>query len=187
MVTQAWQQWTYDHFAHHTEKLLPALYRTVRRLTQGAEEAGDLVNDTYVKAFQAFDRAELHNEDACRAWLFRIMINAYRDRCRRQKYVREYCVIEGEPGFSALETATSSDPEPEARLGHKLFAEAAHIAMTSLSPKVRLVVTLFFVEGLTYREIAEIAECPIGTVMSRLARGRRQLQQKLRHHHDISF
>lgn len=184
MITQLWHRWTYEQFTHHTEKLLPALYRTARRLTRDTEEASDLVNDTYVKAFQAFDRAELYSEDACRAWLFRIMVNAYRDRCRRRRYLQEHCAIEGEPGFSSLETAVSSDPEPEARLGHKLFAEAAQMAMASLSPKVRLVVTLFFFEGLTYREIAEIAECPIGTVMSRLARGRRQLQQKLRHHHD---
>ncbi|MDH3601057.1 MAG: hypothetical protein OEU26_15665, partial [Candidatus Tectomicrobia bacterium] len=57
-------------------------------------------------------------------------------------------------------------------------------AIASLSPEVRLVVTLFFVEGLAYREIAEIADCPIGTVMSRLSRGRRRLQELLGEYHD---
>ena len=186
IITQLRQRWTRDRFARHTEQFLPALYRTARRLTRDAADADDLVNDTYVKAFQAFDQAELQSEDACRAWLFRIMVNAYRDRYRRQQRSPERLAMEREADSPVIETAASSEPDPEARLGHKLFAEAAQAAIASLSSEVRLVVTLFFVEGLAYREIAEIADCPIGTVMSRLSRGRRRLQQQLRDYHDAS-
>ncbi len=116
------------------------------------------------------------------------MVNAYRDHYRRQQRSMEVQPFEGEHARDAnvIEAAVSPEPNPEALLGHKHFSEATQAAIASLSPEVRLVVTLFFVEGLAYKEIAEIADCPIGTVMSRLARGRRRLQEQLREHHDTS-
>lgn len=186
VVSKFRHRWTRERFTAHTEQFLPSLYRTARRLTRDISDADDLVNDTYVKAFQAFDRAELQSEDACRAWLFRIMINTYRDRYRRRQRSPERLGVTGhhEREESVIESAVSLKPGPEVQLGRKLFSEAAQVAIASLSPEVRLVVTLFFVEGLAYREIAEIADCPIGTVMSRLSRGRRRLQQLLQPHHD---
>ena len=188
VISKLRQRWTRERFAAHTEQFLPALYRTARRLTRDASDADDLVNDTYVKAFQAFDRAELRSEDACRAWLFRIMINTYRDRYRRRQRSPEQLAMRGERERenTVIESAVSHEPGPDVQLGHKLFSEAAQAAIASLSPEVRLVVTLFFVEGLTYRAIAEVADCPIGTVMSRLSRGRRRLQELLQAHHDAS-
>ena len=188
VVSKLRHRWTRERFTAHTEQFLPVLYRTARRLTRDVPDADDLVNDTYVKAFQAFDRAELRSEDACRAWLFRIMINTYRDRYRRQQRSPERLGTRGEHERedTVIEAAASLEPGPEARLGHKLFSEAAQTAIASLSPELRLVVTLFFVEGLAYREIAEIADCPIGTVMSRLSRGRKHLQQQLQAHHDTA-
>ena len=186
VISQLRQRWTRERFASHTEQFLPALYRTARRLTRDATDADDLVHDTYVKAFQAFDRANLMSEDACRAWLFRIMINTYRDQYRRRQRSPERLTLarEREQEDTVIEAAVSLEPSPDVQLGHKLFSEAAQAAIASLSPEVRLVVTLFFVEGLAYREIAEIADCPIGTVMSRLSRGRRRLQELLGEYHD---
>ncbi len=186
VVFQFRQRWTRQRFERHTQHLLPALYRTARRLTRDPADAEDLVQDTYVKAFQAFDNADLQSEDACRAWLFRIMVNAYRDRYRRRQRSPEVQPFEGEHerDDNVIEAAVSPEPGPEVRLGQKHLAEAAQAAMDKLSPEVRLVVTLFFVEGFAYKEIAEIAECPIGTVMSRLARGRRRLQVLLQAHRD---
>lgn len=186
VVFQFRQRWTRERFERHTQHILPALYRTARRLTRDRADAEDLVQDTYVKAFQAFDRADLQSEEACRAWLFRIMVNAYRDRYRRRQRSPEVLTFDGEHEReeNVIEAAISPEPDPEIRLGRKHFAEAAQAAMASLSPEVRLVVTLFLVEGFAYKDIADIADCPIGTVMSRLSRGRRRLQELLQTYHD---
>ena len=187
VVTQLRQRWTRERFVRQTEQFLAALYRTALRLTRHATDAEDLVHDTYLKALQAFERADLRSEDDCRAWLFRIMVNAYRDRYRRQQRSPEVQAFMGmhERDGNVIEAAVSPNPDPEALVENKHFSEAAHQAIASLSPEVRLTVTLFFVEGFAYKEIAEIADCPIGTVMSRLSRGREQLRRKLRaYQHD---
>jgi RNA polymerase sigma-70 factor (ECF subfamily) len=79
------QQWTRARFAQQTEQLLPALYRTACRLTRDPAEAEDLVHDAYLKAYQAFPKADLASTEACRAWLWRILVNTYRDRYRRRQ------------------------------------------------------------------------------------------------------
>jgi RNA polymerase sigma factor (sigma-70 family) len=79
----------------------------------------------------------------------------------------------------------SHEPGPDTQLEYKRFAQAADAAIACLPPEVRLVVVLFFVEELSYREIAEIAECPVGTVMSRLWRGRRMLREQLRAYDEL--
>ena len=182
IISHLQQRWTRERFTRHTEQFLPALYRSARRLTRDAAAGEDLVHDTYVKAYQAFDKVELRSEEACRAWLFRIMVNAYRDRYRRQQRSPEVQPFarEHDSDTNVIEAAVSPEPDPEVLLGRKRFSEAVQVAIATLSPEVRLVVTLFFAEGLPYKDIAAIAACPIGTVMSRLARGRRQLQQYLR-------
>ena len=182
------QRWTRERFERHTQHFLPGLYRTARRLTREPDDAEDLVQDTYVKAFNAFDRAALQSDDACRAWLYRIMVNTYRDEYRRRQRSPEIQPFAGEHERedNVIEAAVSPEPDPETRVGQKRFAEAAEDAMASLSPEVRLVTTLFLVEGLAYKEIADIADCPIGTVMSRLSRGRRRLQELLSAHRDAT-
>ncbi len=186
VVFQFRQRWPRERFERHTQQFLPAMYRTARRLTRDPADAEDLVQDTYVKAFQAFDNADLQSEEACRAWLFRIMVNAYRDRYRRRQRSPEVQPFDGEHerDDNVIEAAVSPEPNPEERVGQKHLAEAAQVAMEQLSPEVRLVVTLFLVEGFAYKDIAAIAECPIGTVMSRLSRGRRRLQELLQAHRD---
>jgi RNA polymerase sigma-70 factor (ECF subfamily) len=163
------------------------LYRIARRLTREQADAEDLVHDTYMKAFQAFEKADLRSADACRAWLCRIMVNTYRDTYRRQQRSVEIPSVRASADGTAddiVDTAVSPAPDPEVLLGHKHFATAAQAVIAALSPEVRLVVTLFFVEGLAYKEIAEIVGCPIGTVMSRLARGRQLLRQYLQEYRD---
>lgn len=186
IMFQVRQRWTRERFERQTQHVLPDLYRTARRLTRDPADAEDLVQDTYVKAFQAFDHADLQSEDACRAWLFRILVNAYRDHYRRRQRSPEVQPFDGEHERDAnvIEAAVSPRPDPETRLGQKHLAEAAQAAMDKLSPEVRLVVTLFLVEGFAYKDIAEMAGCPIGTVMLRLARGRRRLQMLLQAHRD---
>ncbi len=67
IISHLQQRWTRERFTRHTEQFLPALYRSARRLTRDAAAGEDLVHDTYVKAYQAFDKVELRSEEACRA------------------------------------------------------------------------------------------------------------------------
>jgi RNA polymerase sigma-70 factor (ECF subfamily) len=172
-------RWLTDRFERQTQPFLGALYRAARRLTAHPADAEDLVHDTYIKAFTAYGTADLRDEAACRAWLFRIMTNTYRDRYRRMARSPE---VAWSPLLEEIDGCmwSSREPGPEARLDYKRFVQAADVAIASLPVEVRLVVVLFFVEELSYREIAEIAQCPVGTVMSRLWRGRRMLRQQLR-------
>jgi RNA polymerase sigma-70 factor (ECF subfamily) len=172
-------RWIRDKFERQTRPLLATLYRTARRLAGQPADAEDLVHDAYLKAFQAFPAMDLPDEAACRAWLLRIMINTYRDRYRRR--VRAAVLV----GSGCLDDADGAtlpcpDPGPDRHLEQKRFAQAADAAIARLPSEVRLVVVPFFVEQLSCREIAEIAQCPLGTVMSRLWRGRRLLREALR-------
>jgi RNA polymerase sigma-70 factor (ECF subfamily) len=169
-------RWVREKFERQTRPLLAALHRAARRLSAQPADAEDLVHDTYVKAFQAFPTVELRDDAACRAWLLRIMTNTYRDRCRREARSPE---VAGSVDLDRLDGA-SREPGPDRLVESKCFAEAADAAIACLPPEVRLVVVLFFIEQLSYREIGEIAQCPTGTVMSRLWRGRRFLRQTLR-------
>lgn len=172
-------RWLRDKFERLTRPFLATLYRTARRLTAQPADADDLVQDTYVKAFRAFATVDVTDGAACRAWLLRIMTNTYRDRYRRQVRALEVAgsdyLDEGDD-----DALRSHEPLPDTHLEYKRFAQAADAAIAGLPPEVRLVVVLFFFEGLSYREIAEIVQCPVGTVMSRLWRGRRSLRQALR-------
>jgi len=107
------------------------------------------------------------------------MTNTYRDHYRRMARSPEVAwspLLEESDGC----VWSAREPGPETRLEYKRFVQAADVVIASLPVEVRLVVVLFFVEELSYREIAEIAQCPVGTVMSRLWRGRRMLRQQLR-------
>ncbi len=181
LVRHLQQRWTRERFARQTEHFLPALYRTARRLTQEPADAEDLVHETYLKAYQAFEKATLESADACRAWLFRIMVNTYRDQYRRQQRAPEVqpLRVDRVTDDDGVNAVVSPAPGPDILVGQQHFLAAAHAAMATLSPEVRLVVTLFFLEDFAYKDIADIVGCPLGTVMSRLARGRHILQHRL--------
>lgn len=170
-------RWLREKFERRTRPLLAVLYRAARRLTVQPADAEDLVHDTYVKAFSSFSGVDLRDEASCRAWLLRIMANTYRDRYRRR--MRSPEVADSTYLDRADDATPSREPGPERHLESKRFAEAADTAIAGLPPEARLVVVLFFIEELSYREIADIAQCPTGTVMSRLWRGRRLLRQAL--------
>jgi RNA polymerase sigma-70 factor (ECF subfamily) len=118
---------------------------------------------------------------SCRAWLFRIMVNTFRDHYRRRARMPEMELVVVEEGFAGIdgEALATDAPGPDLLVEATFLRHAIAEAVLSLPPEVRIVVTLFFVEGMKYREIAEVAGCPIGTVMSRVARGRQLLQATL--------
>lgn len=176
------ERWTRDDFERQTKSFLPVLHRAAYRMAGHRMDAEDLVQDTYVKAFRAFSRAELTSADDCRAWMFRILVNTYRDLYRRRArapFVEPPAGPDGGPS-NIVELAVSTELSPAVRAEQQQFVEAAAQVIATLPPEVRVVVTLFFLEGFRYRDIAEATGSPIGTVMSRLSRGRQILRRELK-------
>ncbi len=168
-------------FERRTRELVTPLYRTARALAGNRADAEDLVQDAYLKAFLAFREGEFTSVDSCRAWLFRIMINTFRDQYRRRLRRPEVELVVFDEDSEAPEGGTldSDMPGPDLLVEANFLREAIMEAVRSLPPEVRIVVTLFFIEQVKYSEVAAIAQCPIGTVMSRIARGRSLLQGML--------
>ena len=180
LVERLRKRWTREKFERQTRALLPGLYRAAYRLAGQPADAEDLVHDTYVKAFAAYDRADIRGEADCRAWLTRIMVNTYRDRYRRHQRSPEVQRSPEEAEVMSIEGAPLADPA--ARAEDSQFARAAEEAIDGLPEDLRIVVVLFFSQEMSYREIAEAVDCPVGTVMSRLYRGRRLLRERLQDH-----
>lgn len=159
---------------------LDALYGVSCRMTRSATEAEDLVQDTIVKAMRA--RNQFQQGTNLKAWLLRILTNTFINRYRRGGLERDLFegpdaepLTDGWVGASTLRAMR--DPENQA-LKPLLEAEVQR-ALDSLPEDFRLAVVLSDIEEMSYKEIAEAMNCPIGTVMSRLHRGRRLLQKTL--------
>lgn len=159
---------------------LDSLYAAALRLTRSQVDAEDLVQDTLVRAYRFYERFEAGTN--FKAWLLRIQMNTFVNRYRRT--VRERQVFEGPMarpvGDGVMSRATMrglTDPVGDAQ--RKLVAREIARAFDELSEEARGMVLLADVEELSYKEIAEVVGCPIGTVMSRLHRARKQLQLSL--------
>jgi RNA polymerase sigma-70 factor (ECF subfamily) len=155
------------------------LYATALRLTRQPNDAEDLVQDTMLRAYKAWARFEPGSN--CRAWLLRILtnsfINNYRRRRRHQRFANE-CPEDAVVALYGESHDRASNPEREL-IGHTLSDEVT-AAMAKLGDDYRQVVELADLRGVRYRDIAATLGVPIGTVMSRLFRARRQLEQELR-------
>jgi RNA polymerase sigma-70 factor (ECF subfamily) len=165
---------------------MDALYRTALRMTRNQADAEDLVQDTYLRATRSIGR---YREGAgIRAWLFRILTNAYIDRYRRRQREPETVELVDEGGLydrfleSRQGESAGDGPVTEADLEdflRKFVGDEVKAALEALPSSFRLVLILRDVESFSYREIAEIVGVPVGTVMSRLFRARKALQQSL--------
>ena len=175
-----------DRSAHRAEferealEHLDALYAGALRLTRDPSDAEDLVQETFVKAYRFYERFEAGTN--LKAWLFRIQTNTFINRYRRK--VREREVLEGSSGAPVGDgvmsrAAMRALSQPIASAERAVLAQEIERALATLPDDHRLMVLLADVEELSYREIAEVVGCPIGTVMSRLHRARRSLQQHL--------
>jgi RNA polymerase sigma-70 factor (ECF subfamily) len=151
-----------------------ALYRTALRVTRNPADADDLVQDTYLKAFRSSGRFARGSN--LRAWLFTILMNTWRNR--RRDAVRDPVAAASEIVEHA-ESREAGTGSPEARLLRETLAPALQAALDNLPDAFREAVWLRDVEEFTYAEIAAMLEIPIGTVMSRISRGRRQLYEAL--------
>src|SRR5215470_17435392 len=159
----AFDDWlTRRSFERRTRELVTPLYRVARALTDSTADAEDLVQDAYIKAFLAFREGEFRSVGSCRAWLFRIMVNTFRDQYRRRlRQPALELMVFGEDSETAADLALASDAlGPELLAEASLLREAIDQAMRALPPEIRIVVTLFFIEEIKYREIATIADCP---------------------------
>mgnify|MGYP006276065883 CR=1 FL=1 len=169
-----------EEFEREALEHLDALYGAAFRLTRSASDAEDLVQDTFVKAYRFHERFEPGTN--MKAWLFRILTNTFINKYRRK--TRERKVLEGreaEPvGDGVMSRAamrTLTDPVSEAQ--RRIISSEIQDALDSLPEDYRVMILLADVEELSYKEIAEIVGCPIGTVMSRLHRARKRMQKQL--------
>jgi RNA polymerase sigma-70 factor (ECF subfamily) len=172
-----------DPFLDECMSQLDALYGVACRLTRNPTEAEDLVQDALVKAMRA--RAQFQPGTNLKAWLFRILTNTFINKYRRGGLERS--VLDGPDAdpladgwVSASTMRQLRDPEQIALM--PIVEGEVRRALDALPPEFRLAVVLCDVEEFSYEEIADIMGCPIGTVMSRLHRGRKLLQKALYSH-----
>ena len=161
---------------------LDALYATALRLTRHQGDAEDLVQETMMKAFRYFDKFESGTN--CKAWLFKIMHNTFINRYRKAQKRAEFLIDDDYRSIQERAVAPEASEfqrgfESESEMFFNIFSDDVREALESLPVDFRTVVLLADLQDFAYKEIADIMECPIGTVMSRLYRGRRLLQQKL--------
>jgi len=150
------------------------LYGTALRMTHDGTEAQDLVQDVYLRAYRFFDQFEKGTN--FKAWLFKILKNVYINKYRKQARLPKMVNISNAGMFTDL--AKTKTPENE--IFDKLLDDDITSAVSSLPEEFRLAVILSDIQGFSYKETAEILGCPIGTVMSRLHRGRKLLRISLR-------
>jgi RNA polymerase sigma-70 factor (ECF subfamily) len=150
------------------------LYNYALRMTNNSADAEDLIQETYMKAWRFWDSFESGTN--IKAWLFRILKNSYINRYRKE--VREPDSVEYDDAYSMF------DATPEANAGRgiafdNMLDDEITSALAALPVEFRTVVILCDIEGLTYEEVAEFMETPLGTVRSRLHRGRKLLRMSL--------
>ncbi|MFQ5692743.1 MAG: sigma-70 family RNA polymerase sigma factor [Nitrospinota bacterium] len=164
---------------------LDAIYRAALRLSRDPAEAEDLTQEVFLRAYRSFHQFERGTN--CRAWLFKILKNAFINRERSMSQGRANVSLDNpETGGEAWleEVAALSGAGPEDRLLSKVTGDQIKRAVEELPDSFRRIFILSEVEGFTYKEIAQIEGCPLGTVMSRLYRARRMLQALLRDYVD---
>jgi RNA polymerase sigma-70 factor, ECF subfamily len=168
-----------DAFTSEALALLDSLYGTALRLARDADRAQDLVQDTYLKAFRA--RGRFAAGTNLKAWLFTILHNTWRNRRRDQARARvefDSDVVD-QAGEAPGGPMSSLAESPETLLLRASFDVELQAALEALPDAFREAVWLRDVDELSYQEIAEVLAVPIGTVMSRISRGRKQLHHLL--------
>jgi RNA polymerase sigma-70 factor (ECF subfamily) len=159
---------------------IDSLYATGLRMTRNPGDSEDLVQDTMLAAYRFFDKFEPGTN--IKAWLFKILtntfINKYRKRVRERE-VRDLIDQDESPSLMSEDVAEKSR-DPESAIVGALLSDDVRRALDGIPYDYRLAVVLCDLEELSYKEIADIMDCPVGTVMSRLHRGRRLLQKALR-------
>ena len=174
-----------ETFADEAMQYAPQLYSAALRMTRNQADAEDLVQDTYLRAYRSFETFEAATN--LRAWLYRILTNAFINTYRsRQRRPAESDLADVEDMYlyrriGSLETAAAG-MSAEEQFFDVFTDDAVKQALEDLPENFRLPVLLADVQGFSYKEIAEMLDIPIGTVMSRLHRGRKAMQRALFDH-----
>ncbi|HEX2027757.1 MAG TPA: sigma-70 family RNA polymerase sigma factor [Nitriliruptorales bacterium] len=156
---------------------LDRLYGAALRMTRNPADAEDLVQEAMAKAYSAFHQFEQGTN--LRAWLYRILTNTYINQYRKQQRRPDVYPQEDIGDFSLYDWLAGAGASAEHEVLDRITADEVKQALADLPEQFRLAVYLADVEGFSYKEIAEIMQTPVGTVMSRLHRGRKQLQKSL--------
>lgn len=163
--TSTWQNAALSH--------LDALYGFAMTLTRNPNEAEDLVQETFMQAVPHF--AQLKPDSNLKAWLFTIMRNTWLKQLRHQRSGPDFVVLE-ENDFERQ----AIDPDDPQSLTIRIWErEEIRLALEQLPNSSREIIVLCDIEGLSYKEMADILDCPVGTIMSRLARARAKLKAVL--------
>ncbi|HYH35603.1 MAG TPA: RNA polymerase sigma factor SigE [Nocardioides sp.] len=149
------------------------VYRLAYRLTGNRHDAEDLTQEVFVRVFRSLDT---YTPGTFEGWLHRITTNLFLDQARRRQRIRFDALSDERAG-----TLRSSAPAPDAAMSDRMFDDDVELALASLPPEFRAAVVLCDVEGLSYEEIADILGAKLGTVRSRIHRGRAMLRRALAH------
>jgi len=169
-------------FADLAMPFMSGLYAAALRMTRNPADAEDLVQETYLRAFRGF--GGFREGTNLKAWLYKILTNTYINIYRAKKRRPDEQTLDELEDFSLYRRiggleAVAADRSPETEVLESIPEESIKQAIEDLPEQFRMAVLLADVEGFSYKEIAEIMDVPIGTVMSRLHRGRKQLQRRL--------
>lgn len=160
---------------------LSRLYNAALYLTKDNAEAEDLVQATYLRAFCVFDQFEAGTN--CRAWLLSILqklfINRYHQK-KREPEIHDWKQINRDYESMVHQITSAKQYDPENLYLSRLMVKEIETALRELPEEYRIVIVLVDIEDLSYEEAAKVMDCPVGTVRSKLSRGRRLLQLKLR-------
>lgn len=168
----------YIDFEREALPHLNSLYNFAVQMTGDSDDANDLVQETFLKAFRFFDKFEQGTN--CKAWLFRILKNSYINEFR--KISKEPNRVDYEDVQNFYEIVNVSDVKYkhwEEDAFSQLLDDEVSIAINKLPEDFRTVIILNDIEGFTYEEIADFVDCPVGTVRSRLHRARKMLYSQL--------
>lgn len=163
-----------DSFEREAERVFPSVFGTALRLTRSKEDAEDLSQEAIVRAYEAYERFDGNN---FKAWMLRIVTNLYINRYRQRQRAPQMASLDGE---TSVEPVADLSATPDSVLFESLVGAEVESALARVPDDFRLAVLLSDVEGMSYQEIAEVTEVPIGTVRSRLARGRAMLRNLLK-------
>ncbi len=167
-------------FAHEALEYLDHLFRVALHLSRDPQEAQDLVQETYLRALDSFEQFAPGTN--LKAWLTRILYNFFLDHYHKK---RKWVTVEGqglaeEEGLDFWETLPGPEPGPENCIYIKELGVKINEALTKIPEEFRAPIVLVDMGELSYAEAAEVLSCPLGTIRSRLSRGRRYLHKYLR-------
>ncbi|MFA5624034.1 MAG: sigma-70 family RNA polymerase sigma factor [Bradymonadales bacterium] len=156
-----------------------AMYGLALKLTKNEKDAEDLVQDALIKAYKNFDKYELGTN--CKAWLLKIVTNAFINRYRRKQRERTFLASDEDFDMESVAADESNvyDIYSEVLFDKHVFSDEVLAAMEAIPEDFRQIVVMADLQDLSYKEIAEKIDCPIGTVMSRLFRGRKLMRKHL--------